>query len=208
MERNQFKMFIVYNWLWVKVWRYFSNGILTSFVIKRENSYWENNYNLKEHLDEIRQDIDQKIDISAYEITVVEDDFIEFVMKPSFFEDNIYDLLKEMDSLTQPYFFKHIHYDKNNFKIACGFDEESLFVVKFNDKEIKEERLYFSLCWLINSKTLYRNIEVFGFVITLWMDINKYIGEDETALLNIINTFKNRYYKTKLGACLIYYIFG
>jgi hypothetical protein len=42
----------------------------------------------------------------------------------------------------------------------------------------------------------------------LWMDANKFDGEDESPMLKVLNSMKSSYYKNPLSKSLIYFIAG
>ena len=53
-----------------------------------------------------------------------------------------------------------------------------------------------------------QNLWVAFSVISFWSDDSKYVGEDEIALLYIINKMKNSFYKNELKGAFIYWVTG
>ncbi len=200
--------------------RYLANGVLTQFSVKRvKRSFYDENYNLEKELDNVLKEMNKMIDTSNYELTAKEKDYYVFSLKSTFFEENIHELIKETSKMTLPNvndFYTNGFNEKlvesenfaKQFPFKAKIDKNGEYSIKMRDEEIRLDFPFDPFYWMIREDILLRNIMVRGETLLLWCDDSKYVGEDETAMLEIINTMKRKYYKSKLSKSLIYYISG
>ncbi len=200
--------------------RYFANGLLTTLIIKKNKSgFIDRNFDLKKELDNILKDISSVIDVSLYEIIEENEEKCILSLKTSVVNDNIHELLQELFPLTRPntYGFCDLKRtsDKEmimNYSIKAErrldkfSKKDEIYTIIVGSAENTEDFHYFPLYWLISDKRIYNNTTIYGATILLWIDCNKYCGEDEYNMLRVINELKTKYYQSKLSKALIYYI--
>lgn len=203
--------------------RYLENGIMTKFyVIKKECWYSNKNFSIEKEMKRILEDLDKVIDTSLYELTSKEEERYEFSLKLEVFNKNIHSLIGELSSLTYPntgmfYNLESIMKTKKidlkskdfneNYPLTCILNKDGNCIIEGTDEdEIIESGLFFPLYWMVNDDYLRDNIKIRVIRIPLWMDFNKYDGEDSTQMLRIMNHMKLKYYNNELAKALIYYV--
>lgn len=197
-------------------------GIMTRFDITKKNNWNNEHFDLEKNLKRILKDISNIIDPSMYEVVMHDNESYEFALKPEIFNKNIHELIKEIGPLTCPNI--SCFYDigcelteKNTdicskkmiekYPFAIKVSEDGTYFVELNEEENEwEEGLFDPLYWIIKDDELSENVEISASVILLWMDESKYVGEDETNMLKIMNNMKSKYYSSPLSKALIYYI--
>ncbi len=200
--------------------RFLANGVMTRFEIaKKDTSYSDEKFNLEKEMNNILKEINKTIDTSLYEITSKSKGHWIFSLKPEIFNKNIHDLIRELCPLTCPnvnsfiYIYREIKEKKidiqskkfeENYPINCKVDSEGNYYVKVNEEEQAEN--FTTLYWILNDRRLFYNVKIGSTVILLWSDEDKYIGEDETWMLKIINNMKTKYYNSLLSKALIYLV--
>jgi len=195
--------------------RVLASGLLSSIFIRKRSSMYSV-IDLKKEFKNVLKEMDKIIDTSKYDIIEKENAFIMY-LKPDFVNENIHDLLKEMDVLTPI----HLYYDgedlevdvndkdfKKKVKLNCKVHDYDYSIIYEDEEIITENRIFYPLDFFLYSSSLIQDIEIKGAILTLWSDFNKYDGEDETMMLEIINTMKTTYYHTELSKVLIYEIIG
>lgn len=205
--------------------RYLANGIPTKICVFLR----KNQVTLKDDLNEIKIDLSKYVDLSMYE-TIVYDDAFEFKLKKEIFNKNIHELIKEIDPITpcDSYLFCNLFYNQkidvlsdefNKIKIELNkygddlefenqnYITEDEYYIKSKDSYIKEANSFPYQFWVLDNdvrKRYYVNMDF----IMLWLDYDKYDGEDETQMLRILNNMKTSYYKSVLSKSLVYFIRG
>ena len=67
---------------------------------------------------------------------------------------------------------------------------------------------YYDFALLLEKDLHYSGFKIsIDFIIT-WIDFSKYLGEDESGMLDILNKMKKNYFKNPLGKDLMFYIAG
>lgn len=200
--------------------RYLATGIMTRFsIIGRKRMFYDKDFKLEKEIDNILNDINKIIDPSLYKLTNKDDECYEFSLKPDIFDNNIHELIREISPLTYPNvdFFADFYNEKENlnnndfiknYPFACKVNSKGEYCIEINGEEIKEDYPFYPLYWIINDERLFYNVEIRAATILLWIDQDKYDGEDETEMLRIINNMKTKYYNSVLSKALIYYITG
>ena len=70
---------------------------------------------------------------------------------------------------------------------------------------------YYEPTWLYRKSNLFGWDDKYRIDINsaaIWIDMDKYDGEDETNMLFTLNSMKNSYFKSPLSENIFYYIFG
>lgn len=194
--------------------RYLCNGIVTKFSIEKRNSWSsDKNFNIEKELKSILKDLDQTIDTSLYELCEKNDDCIVYSLKPEIYNNHIHELIQEISPLTFPnvdYFsdfeekLKEKKLDLNNPEWVKQFPLQYTVDKKQKDNTMSEFILTNQFCCTLHNEKVRNNVEISGNTLLLWIDYNKYVGEDETVMLDIMNHMKTKYYSTKLSGALVY----
>ncbi len=196
--------------------RYFANGLLTTFSIKkRKSGFIDRNFDLKQELDNILKDIGRIIDPELYEmIDQTEEEYI-FSLKTTIVDEHFQELIKELSSLTRPNTYGFVSPREGNTEdvksmttcpVHASRNQEESYIIEGAGYTKVEDYQYFPFYWLIKDERIFRNITVTGSTIVIWMDHYKYCGEDESGILEVVNELKVKYYQSKLAKALIYYI--
>lgn len=204
--------------------RRLATGVMTRFEITKKNDWGsDSNFVLSSELENILKDISHIIDPSIYELVEKHEDCYDFALKTEIFNNNIHELIGEISSLTCPNVdcfwnleeeLKEKNIDINSkefmgsYPLSVKVDEKGKYFIETNTEKIEEDYPFHPFYWIIDSDRLYKNIEINAAIILLWIDENKYCGEDETNMLSIINNMKARYYSSPLSKALVYYISG
>lgn len=202
--------------------RRLANGIPVKIEVYSEENV------LKEDIEVIKKHLSKYFNLNSYEFKKNKDIFI-FTLKKNVLFDNIYDCIKELNELTMfcrdDFFklsdkldekyknddcFRVIHYHpevftKDNYLLNIEY-EDGIFKCD-NHKEnynITDEQYW--LYWDCDLLGEYNKYRIDLDIVRLGIDINKYVGEDETYMLHIINSFKNSYYKNELSKNNIFFI--
>lgn len=202
--------------------RYLSSGVLTSIFIKKSKDIYHRdaNFDLKKQKENILKDMNRIIDVSKYDVEEHED-VIVLKLKLDFINENIHALLSEMNHLTtSAYFFENFYdYDeaikidfddpdfKKKYPMLCTI-EDGYYTIKCNDKSVTEQAMFDDFYWFIQDDYLCDNVVVSGAILVLWFDFNKYVGENQTPMLRVLNNLKTTYYHNELAKALVYEIFG
>lgn len=196
--------------------RYLASGVLTGFQIVNAGYSKEE---FKKKRSNVLKDMSRIIDTTFYKLAGESDEHFSYCLEPKVFDDNIHDLLRELSDLTFPnvnYFcyFEDEVGDINDksfidrYPFRCKVESNGEYYIQINDNKINEKSCVMPLYWMLKDRELRRNIEIYGWVILIWSDEDKYIGEDETNMLRLINNMKTKYYNSKLSKSLIYYVEG
>lgn len=203
--------------------RYTECVILTTLVIRRKKPQWFSEYDeefdFKKQLDNIKRNLDGIIDTSKYDVKVNKNGIV-FNLKLNFINDIIYDLLKELDPfLTVRCFIEELYgreiasnIDFNSpdlnkkYPLICNKDD--CYKFQIDESEVSENDYFCDLEWLINDEYLSDNISISAGMIIIWSDFWKYIGESEYNLMRIINIMKGSYFKSKLSKSLLFAVIG
>ena len=205
--------------------RYLTSGLLTSIFVEKRKDNWSfninKNFDLKKEYNNLIQKMNLIINTSKYNVIEKEDGYV-FNLKLEFINNNIHDLLIEMDSLFKTRYLIEMLYDydtaveidykdskfKTKYPLKCIINDEKYYAFINGDEKLSEDYVYEDFDWFFNDSYFYNNVKITGYIIPLWMDDAKYVGEDDTCMLKIINNMKSSYYKSKLAKCLIYVVLG
>jgi hypothetical protein len=207
--------------------RYLANGIPTTISVVLERGYEVE----KNDLTEIKKDLSKYVDLSMYEL-VKYDNGYEFELKKEVFNKHIHELIKELEPLTscRSYFMFNLldkydinvlsdEFNKDNYKIELSkygdnpeyekenYIRENAYYIRCQKGHISEASSYPYQFWALSSEIRKKYYVDMSFIM-LWMDYNKYNGEDETPMLKVLNSMKSSYYKNPLSKSLIYFIAG
>lgn len=202
--------------------RYLAVGIVTSIVMKKKNG-WESSekFNVFENKDDILKDLNNMIDTSKYEC-IYENDYIALQLKPEHFNDNIHELIKELYPMINCESCILSNCEKKVKILSNEFNKKD-FPLTISNKKINEENIIYCIqsdygeklnyfaspeYYLFENQDYKKNIEMDLYFINLWQDFNKYDGEDETKMLEIINKMSRFYYKNPLSKNMLFYILG
>lgn len=204
--------------------RHLANGVMTRFEIAKKNSWYsDKGFNLEQEIDNVLKDISDIIEPSMYKLVKKEEDCYSFALKEAIFNKNIHELIREIIPLTYPNVLylhnilselkeKNIDIDSNefieNYPFEAKINDNGAYFIEMNGKVLEENNLFYPLDWLIKEKRLFKNVEIYASVTVLWIDEDKYDGEDETNMLRVINNMKVKYYNTPLSKAFIYYVLG
>ncbi len=196
--------------------RHLVNGVLTRFKIKKNNNYYSN-FDLQKELYNVLKDMGRIIDVSLYELTTKGSDYYEFSLKPNIFDNNIHDLIREISPLTFPN-VNYFAYSRNkfgdinnksfidNFPFKCKINSNGKYYIEINDNKIDETQCFMPMHWILSNYEIRENVKINACIILLWIDEDKYDGEDETNILRLINNMKTKYYNSELSKALIYHV--
>ena len=202
--------------------RYFANGVATTIIIRNKKSSIFEKIDLKLNKKRILNQINKYLSIKDYRISF-DKDIILLRIKKDIFNKNIHSLLKEIDSLTDCNdYLSHYLFNKKINVNSCDFNPDNYKIILQKSKEdgsyyinahniITEDMCGAYTCnsWIFWDDYKLRNtLRADIGAILLWFDSEKYIGEDESKILSILNTLKTRYYKTPLSKDMIFYISG
>lgn len=216
--------------------RYLALGIATTiYVEKNKNSlYSSKNFNLNKNKNKIINEMNKFLDMSKYHC-VENVDSLYFRMGRKHFNDNIYALLKELKPIIncdRMFFGEFFGYNKEmtieevikqKYKIKLDIYDETYhfdnehqkenllneFYIECNGETTNERYSPFEApaCWLFDGELSDRVRVSFGYML-IWCDWNKYVGEDETPMLKLLNTFSRNYFHNPLSKNILFYIDG
>lgn len=190
--------------------RYLASGLATQILIKTD----DNNFNIKNSKEVIFNELEKYIDLSNYNI-VESDDSFELTLEIDVANENIYSLINEIEPIItiecgplNRSYKEIISQNRENYPIEFKKDNENDYHLITNLDDIKESRpFYINNFWLLPwGQGIIGKVFVAMRVIILWMDFNKYCGEDETYLLKVMNEMKRSRFKTKLSGSLVFFI--
>ncbi len=202
--------------------RYLAAGIATSIVMKKKDG-WESSekFNVFENKDDILKDLNNMIDVSKYEC-IYGNDYIILQLKTEHFNDNIHALIKELYSMINCENCILSNCEKKVKILSKEFNKKDFPLTISNKKRNEgniihcvqpgyEEEMYYYASpeyYLFENQKYKKNIKIDLYFINLWQDFNKYDGEDETKMLEIINKMSRFYYKSPLSKNMLFYILG
>lgn len=192
-----------------------SGGILTRISICKSNSWRSNkDFDLKKEINGIIDDIGNFVDISKYDVLECDDGY-ELNLNVEFINDNIYDLLVEMNKINDRINFVSLDYDVSSINnefikehpITC-FVERDIYHLDYDGYKKNDFQIYRPLYWILSNREYFHNVEVYGSIIPIWYDVDKFFHEDESFILIMMNTMKTKYFKSDLSKCLIFEVLG
>lgn len=199
-------------------------GIAVQFQVIRNSKTEDKDIN---DLTDIKKHLGKYFSIDNYEVDDKKySDCFLFTIKKDYLEKNIHNVIRELSDLYYLYIDDvfaergtKIDLKSENFcqekyplklKYVDEYGKENLRVVgDFN--YLNDMESFYDPTWL------YRHSDLFGFdekykirivPAAIWIDYDKYSGEDETNMLLALNLMKNSYFKAPLSENLFFYIFG
>ncbi len=202
--------------------RYLAVGIATSIVMKKKDG-WESSekFNVLENKDDMLKDLNNMIDVSKYEC-IYGNDYIVLQLKTEHFNDNIHELIKELypmvncencilSNCEKKVKILSNKFNKKDFPLTISNKKRNAENIIYCVQSDYEEKLnYFTSpeYYLFENYEYKKNVKIDLYFINLWQDFDKYDGEDETKMLEIINKMSRLYYKSSLSKNMLFYMLG
>lgn len=199
-------------------------GVAVQFTVFRNSKTEKKDIN---DLIDIKNRLNKYFSLDNYEIDdkSYSDAFL-FTIKKDYLEKNIHGVIRELSNLY--YLWIDNVFDKEDGKIDFNskdfcqekyplelkkidyYGEEKLQVVG-KGSYLNDMESFYEPAWLYKKNSIFGWDEKYRLRIlpaAIWIDCNKWSGEDESNMLFTLNTMKNSYFKNLLSENLFYYIFG
>lgn len=204
--------------------RFLACGIAVRFTVIRNSKVEDKDNN---DLNDIKNRLNEFFSIDNYEVDdkTYSDAFL-FTIKKDYLEKNIHGVIRELSNLYYLWIddifgVENGKIDLNSkdfcqekypleLKIIDDYGEEKLRVVSKEDY-LNDMEPFYEPAWLYERNSIFGWDEKYRLRIlpaAIWIDLNKYSGEDESSILFTLNSMKNSYFKNPLSENLFYYIFG
>lgn len=192
-------------------------GLVTTILLKRKRGIWQpNEFDFVKNEKKVKEQLSKLIDVTKYNVEVHEDCMV-FEAKIECFNDNIHDLVKDLDPLIgcNRVFDKRPVFDDN-------FNQDNCPLLLTKEKRYSDRERYYSSWdsredfsfgeepewWLFDDKEFKEKISVQMGYVPLWSDFNKYVGEDPTWMLKIMNKMSRKYFSSSLSRNIFFAIMG
>lgn len=200
--------------------RFLALGVVSSIGI-----YKKGGFSIKEKKDEIINNLSKYLDMSKYNYDEYENALI-LRIKPEHFNNNIHSLIKTLYPLIK---CKDLLYNSNYEDVDILSEEFNSTNAPLNIKQYEETEehmhdkgdfycewneckediaMEYPKYWVFESRELIENFNINFAYINLWHDWNKIDSEDETNLIEILNTLRYPYYDNELSKNILFYIAG
>lgn len=211
-------------------------GIPTRIRVCKRKKYVDKDYKVLDNKDKFLNKLNNMVNINDYDIFIDEDDdSINLSIKEDFVNKNIHKCVIEIidttgirglvdPNLNDRYKLNLNKYNQKDFPMKLQYNEE--IHDKFYDMNtyymISEKsyntdythlaafKPYFPQeYWLLDfDKTLYKNVNVYIEYMPIWINVDKYNGDDEINIIYLLNKFSRNYFKNKLSNDLLFFIIG
>lgn len=205
--------------------RNFTNGIPARISV-----YSNHDQVNTEDIEIIKKHLSRYFNFDTYNMEEYEDKFV-FTLKNDSFYNNIYECIREITKLTRFFqwnFFNETsnlsdEYKGKNFSKVFRDHSELLtpenysLNIEYDNGVFKLDGRKYDYSFVDEQYWLYWDCDLLGYygkyridldIIDLGFDANKYVGEDESYLLYVVNNLKNANYKNELSKNNIFYIMG
>ncbi len=165
----------------------------------------------KQGLNKLIKEIKKYVKLNHYETTVYDNGYT-FKLDTDFFNNNIHEAIKSFYKKTE-FYPRHIldwlsdepikldkNFNQNNYPITLTYDYEKKYKgtegLILQNEFLGFERQFPPEYWIIYDAELPRyynhNYKIEIEYITIWSDLDKYVGEDESNMLRLLNKFKTK----------------
>jgi len=195
--------------------KYLACGIATRIYVEKDkysSIYMESN------IEKIKRDLNKKVNLDNYNCIETEKGLV-FEINPQFVTDNINELIREIHPVIncKEYFFEQLFrfqeiniedFDKERYPLKLTVDNNHYSLINSkNNSYISEFYAYEnSECWMLENEFLIQNLQINISYIPIWMEFNKYAGEDETNMLYFLNYFSRDKFKNPLFKDILFFL--
>ena len=213
--------------------RYLSAGIPVKITVYKRDEEKLN----KEEQKEVKEQLERFYNLDNYKETMEKTEeniySLTYKMNKKFFNDNIHEAIKEIEHINDcdyllEYLFNNCNIDYENFnqenypiklseitKEDKPWPEDTIgeMCIRREDGDYRMNEYYFYSegIWLFDNYKLKRKYKISMSYILLYAEIDKFFSEDESGVLEILNTLRVGYFKdsdNELAKTLTYLIYG